>query len=186
MPVKIFTDDDQSMIFFLVENVFPLLSKKHTPYKTKWLENIIRHNHKWNGFFHNINLTSKENVVKFHTYLLRIISNKRKMIQILESGKMEDDRKRMSKSLKFMFWRLGYMDIDFDHRDISKINYMVDVNRLELSRLYFSDDPTLICHFYLVLGSFYTISKKRGLFNTHDITFSYFVDIAVKFLKANP
>lgn len=186
MPTKTFTDDDQSMIFFIVENVFPLLTKERAHCKTKWLRGVIRHNHKWNGFFQNAKVTSGANVEKYHTYLSKIISNKRKMLQILKGAPLEDNRKRMSPSLKFMLWRLGYVDPALDSHDISMIKAIVHKNKNTLYGLYHSGDPNLVCHLYLVLGSFYTYFKNEAKFNTHGMTFYYFVDTALKCLKAEP
>ena len=187
MPTKTFTDDDQSMIFFIVENVFPLLTKEHTHGKTKWLRGVIRHNHKWNGFFQNSKVKSSDNMEKYHSYLLKIVSNKRKMIQMLNSGKLDDNRKRMSPSLKFIMWRLGYLDPGIDVNDIELIRTVVNRNKMEFSSLYLSKDPNLVCHLYLVLGSFYTYFQNEGVLNTHGMTFYYFVDTAIKFLReANP
>lgn len=185
MTTKTFTDDDQFMIFYIVENAFPLLSGKQANSKIKWLRGVIKSNHKWNGFFQNTRVASNVNVDKYHTYLLKIVSNKRKMLDTLKSGFIEDNRKRMSESLKFILWRLGHIHPKFTRIEIQTIEEIIEMNRTQLLRLYKSGDPHLMCHLFLVLGSFYTQLQKKGIFNGHSMTFYFFTDMSIKFMTAN-
>lgn len=174
---KIFSDDDQMMIFYIVEYVFPLLQCRD---KVKWLMSIIQTNYKWNGFFNNYEIRRRKNEHNYHLNLLKIVSNKKKLINDIVSMKRYDDRKRKSKTYEFIMWRMGNPVIKHTQEDVELIEKSIGKNFKKLHDLFYSNNCYLLTHFFLVLGSFYRKFNKN-----HNMKFYFFVDTVINNLLHN-
>lgn len=176
----IFTDEDHFLILYIIEYVFPKLSGKDATNNVKWLKNLMKFYYGWHGFFNNKKVKTSDS--NFHLYLLKLVSNKRKMLECIRSGDIDKGRQRMTESLRFMMWRRGGCKIHF-YCDETLIKDFLRGNISRLSELLHSEDPELISHFFFVLGSFYHAYKNSGYAKVHIMTFYVFVDTAIKIIN---
>lgn len=164
---KSLSNDDHVILTLIIDNIFPTLDTKC---KVKWLRQVIKSYHNWNGFFVS-EKWNDYNIVKNHNYITKLVTRKR---SILNNGKeYVKNRVRNSPDLIYAKYKTGEIVVDISEEDRELIGNVIESNLQTLSAVYYSNDPNVRTHFFFVCGMMY---KKINSRLSQSVTLYCFID----------